>query len=89
MYTTNKKENYNVFSYTKRDSVFTLLFKDGIEKSVHFPLRCELHGIVSCCIGRSRVEAWIMIYLARPGRGDWRQVPAEINVMAAHNTIQR
>lgn len=32
MYTTNKKENYNVFSYTKRDSVFTLLFKDGTEK---------------------------------------------------------
>lgn len=60
MYTTNKKENYNVFSYTKRDSVFTLLFKDGTEKSVHFPLRCELHGIVSCCMGRSRVEAWIM-----------------------------
>lgn len=32
MYTMNKKENYNVFSSTKRDSVFTLLFKDGTEK---------------------------------------------------------
>lgn len=32
MFTTIKKENYNVFSYTKRDSVFTLLSQDGTEK---------------------------------------------------------
>lgn len=65
------KKKTTTFSHIQSETPCShFCFKMEQKKSVNFPLRCELHGIVSCCIGRSRVEAWIMTYLARPGRDD-------------------